>query len=139
MPNATFREVAFERSKLMGVDWTQTRAGDPQATQLQLSLLRLTESVLDYSNFFGLRLREMSLEKCRAHEVNFSEADLTGAVCRNTDFMGSTFLRTVLEQADFTGAINYAIDPTTSNVKGARFSLPEAVSLLRPFGVVIEL
>ncbi len=135
VPDCVFSDVTFERSKVIGVDWTQTRG--PQATLLLLSL-DFVESVLDYANFFGLPLRGVTIARCHAHAVDFSEADLSDAVCTGTDFQDSIFLHTNLERADFTGAANYAIDPTANSVRGARFSLPEAVALLRPFGVVID-
>lgn len=133
--NSTFNDVTLERSKVVGVDWT--KAGSSALTRLLLSL-RFTDCVLDYCNFFGLHLREMQLVRCRIHHGDFSEADLAHAVCGGSDFLDSIFLHTNLEHADFVGATNYAIDPTANRVKQARFSLPEAVALLRGFDIVIE-
>ena len=90
------------------------------------------------SSFFGLNLRSATIERCSAKETDFGEADLQGAVCRRTDFSGARFHGTNLERADLREAVNYAIDPRANKVKGARFSLPEAVALLRGLDIVID-
>ena len=136
IPNCTFMGTRFERSKLVGIDWT--KAGHSAAARIMFSV-GFADCVLDYGSFFGLSLRQMKFERCSAKEADFSEADLTGADCRGTDFSSATFLHTNLEQADFRDARNYDIDPQAAKVKGAKFSLPDAVALLRSFGVVIEL
>jgi hypothetical protein len=41
-------------------------------------------------------------------------------------------------QADFIGAKNYTINPTTNNVKKAKFSLPDVLQLLAETGIIIE-
>jgi hypothetical protein len=43
-----------------------------------------------------------------------------------------------LNGANFVRAVNYAIEPTSNTVRRARFSLPEAATLLEGFGIVIE-
>ncbi len=135
VPNCLLTEVRFEGSKAIGIDWT--KAGTTEAARVMMSL-SFDECVLDYASFFGLSLRSGTLTRCSAKEADFAEADLRGAACAGTDFAGAKFLHTNLEGADFTGATGYAIDPTANRMKGARFSLPEAVSLLRGFEIVIE-
>jgi uncharacterized protein YjbI with pentapeptide repeats len=135
VPNCRFTGVQFTESKLIGVDWTA--AGDSETARMLLSL-SFDGCVLDYAGFFGLSLREAKLARCTAKEANFTDADLRGADCRGTDFAAAVFLHTNLENANFLGARSYAIDPTANRVRGARFSLPEAISLLSPFGIIIE-
>ena len=135
VPNSRFTDVQFTGCKLLGVDWTQ--AGDGATSLLPLAL-RFTDCTLNFATFFGLPLKGLTLTRCTAHEVDFTEADLTGADLRGSDFARSKFARTNLTRADLRGALNYAIDPTITTVKKAKFSLPEAVALLRVFGVVVE-
>jgi len=134
VPDTNMNGVVFENTKAIGVDWT--KAGK-DGSKLSLDIA-LRQCVIDYSNFSGLMLKEMVIEKCIAHEVDFSETDLSGGLLTGTDFQGSTFLHTNLTGANLKGAVNYAIDPTANLVKGARFSLPEAVSLLRGFDVIVD-
>jgi fluoroquinolone resistance protein len=70
------------------------------------------------------------MKNCIAHEVNFAETDLEGAIFTGTDFKDAVFLRTNLTKADFVGAENYTLSVTDNKTKGARFALPEAIRLL---------
>jgi uncharacterized protein YjbI with pentapeptide repeats len=130
-----FRDLKVEKSKLLGIDWTKADGMDDRRAPTALSF---SECILDLSSFFGLNLRGAVIERCSSREVNFTEADMRDAVCAGTDFDGATFHRTDLEGADLRGALNYAIDPRLNKVKGGRFSLPEAIALLRGLDVVID-
>lgn len=135
VPNTRFTDVTFKGSKLTGIDWTQV--GESAVSKLLVSL-DFDECVLNYSSFFGMSLNGRSMTRCTAHEVDLREANLTDAVLRSTDFSGALFHNTTLRRADLSDASNYVIDPTANVVVKARFSLPEALSLLRGFDVVIE-
>lgn len=134
-PDTRMIEVSFSSSKLSGIDWTLP--AEAQALRLPLSV-SFEDCVLDYGSFFGIVLTGVTMRRCQAHEIDLAEADLTGADLGETDFAGAKFLHTRLTKADLRGARRYAIDPTTNPLKGSRFSLPEAVSLLHGFGVKIE-
>lgn len=133
--NARFLDTDFRACKLLGVDWT--KIGNTRVAKLLLSV-HFDECALNYSSFFGLKLKGSRFATCIAREVDFGDADLTQTNCTGTDFSGSKFLHTNLTRADFRGAMGYAIDPTANTVAKARFSLPDAISLLRGFDVVIE-
>lgn len=135
VPNSHFTGVRFISSKLTGTDWT--KAGDSAMSRLLLSL-DFEDCVLTYASFFGMRLGTWRLVRCVAQETDFREADLTEADFSGTDLTGALFRNTDLRRANLSTARNYDIDPTANTVSGARFSLPEAVSLLRGFDVVIE-
>lgn len=135
VPGSRFTDVRFASSKLLGVDWAA--AGDAVISKLFLSV-HFDDCLLNYASFFGLTLRRGRFVGCIAREVDFREADLTEASCTRTDFADSKFHHTNLTKADFRRATNYAINPATNTVTKARFSLPEAVSLLSGFDIVIE-
>jgi uncharacterized protein YjbI with pentapeptide repeats len=135
VPNSRWIDVAFKGSKLIGIDWTQV--GESAVSKLLISL-DCDECVLNYSSFFGMNLAGRSFTRCVAHEVDLREADLTGAILGGTDFAGALFHNTTLRRADLIDAINYMIDPTTNAIAKARFTLPEVLSLLRGFDIVIE-
>jgi fluoroquinolone resistance protein len=132
-PNCRFVDVEFIESKLAGVDWTVVGS---TKTDRQLFSAAFDRCALDYSSFFGLRLKKLS--SCSALEVDFSEADLTGANCQRSDFAGAKFLHTNLSGANFVGARGYAIDLSANRAKKAKFSYPEAMSLLSAFDVIVE-
>lgn len=123
-----FLRPEFFRCKVIGFDWS--KAG-------KLEGLDFEECQVDFSNFGSLQLAKIRMVKCSAIEVRFTEADLTDGVFTDTDFQGSVFFKTQLIRADLRRAKNYSIDVRTNTVKNARFSLPEAMSLL--YGLEIEI
>ena len=69
--------------------------------------------------------------------MDFREADLTNADFSGSDLGQSLFLNTNLSEADLSTARNYHIAPEHNVLKGARFSLPEAMSLLFNMDIVL--
>lgn len=128
---SVWREAKFKHCKLVGIDWTTARWPSVSLS----GMLEFDECILDGSSFFGLYLQELKLEACHAHDVDFTEADCEHASFLQTDFANSTFHQTKLRKADFTDALNYAIDVHTNSIVGAKFNLPEAANLLRSLGI----
>jgi fluoroquinolone resistance protein len=131
--NSAFSAVKMERSKILGVDWTRadwssTRLGDP---------IGFFKCDLSHSTFIGLSLRGIHIRDCIASNVDFREADLSQADFAGTDLTESLFSKTNLTEADLSRARNYHIDPGQNILKQARFSLPEAMSLLYSLDIVL--
>lgn len=133
-PESRLQGVEFRRCKLVGVDWTSAR-WEQHASLFGPPAWR--ECLMDYDTFVGLDLSHAVLAGSRLHEADFTDARLCGADLSNCDLQGSRFEHTDLTEADLTRATNYAIAPQRNVVKGARFSLPQALSLL--YGLDIEI
>jgi uncharacterized protein YjbI with pentapeptide repeats len=130
---SSLSDTRFVRSKVIGVNWTLAAWSRFQME----SPLSFVECVVDFSAFIGLTLRKITFQKCSAQEVEFSEADLSGAIFSGTDLAKSRFSHTNLTRANFEGATNYTIDIATNKLAKARFSLPEALSLLYGLDIVL--
>ena len=128
VPGSSFTATEFQNSKIIGVDWTAASWG-------LLSSMRFLGCTINYSIFTDMDLQRTSIEKCVAEQVDFRGANLTGVNLTFTDFFGSFFKHTVLERADFSHARNYQIDVNLNKIKGAKFMLPEAISLLRSLDI----
>ena len=85
---------------------------------------------MSHSTFIGLELSGIEITECVATDVDFREANLSEADFRGTDLSESLFINTNLRQADLREARNYRIAPGENDLTRARFSLPEAMSLL---------
>lgn len=134
VPECTFSGVQFISSKIIGVNWAQadwTKPGlkDP---------FQFTNCVLNHSTFIGLNLREVQFRECVAKNVDFRETNLSQAIFSGTDLSESLFSNTDISGADLSLACNYSIDPVQNNVKQARFSLPEAMSLLYSMDIILD-
>lgn len=134
VPGCSFIDTRFEGSKVIGVDWT--RADWPVA-RLGVAM-GFSACLISHSTFIGLRLPGIRIEDCVALDVDFREADLSGASFAGTDLSGSLFLATNLTEADLSRARNYRIDLTQNVVRRARFALPEAMSLLYSLDIVLD-
>lgn len=134
LPNTMFSDVVFSNSKLMGINWSTAKW--PQ--------VKLSSSIsfylcnISHSSFFGLNISEINIQKCKSHDVDFREADLSNSHLVDTDFDQSQFIRTKLTSADFSGAFNYNIDITLNDVKKAIFTFPDVINLLLHFEIKIN-
>jgi uncharacterized protein YjbI with pentapeptide repeats len=127
--NSRFIEVDFNKSKVIGFDWTKTQ---------QIKDLNFDDCKLNYSNFRLLKLPKIKIINCEAKETDFTEVDLSEGVFTNTDFERSVFSKTNLTKANFKGARNYFIDARNNTVKKTEFSLPEALSLLNSLDIILD-
>jgi uncharacterized protein YjbI with pentapeptide repeats len=133
MQSSRFRSVMLEECKTVGLDWTSADwPRFPASAQLQFH-----RCILNDSSFFGLSLEGCVFDSCRARDVDFREANLTGARCSFTDFRGALFGKTNLSGADFSDAVDYDIDIFDNRIEGAKFSRSEAVRLLASLKIVL--
>ncbi len=128
LPGCSFIDTQFTEGKLIGLDWTQGS---------NVRGLVFSKCTLDYSVFSSLKLKGLKLLHCVCKEADFQESDLTDGDFEGTDFDRSVFLHSNLTNANFAEARNYSIDPRMNVLKRAKFSMPEAMSLLKSFDVVI--
>ena len=126
-----FSEVVFEDSKVIGIDWTKAKWPNISL----FSPIKFFKCIMNDSTFMGLSLNEIIIEECKAYEVDFREGNFCDANFTYTDFANSLFNETNLSGSDFTEALNYQIDINHNNIKGAKFSRHEAVSLLEGLGI----
>ncbi len=124
-----FIDVRFYETKLLGINWTEIK------NQLKV---KFRKCKLNHSTFFGLNLASIIIKECLANEVDFTDANLNKANCSGTDFLNSKFQNTDLSYADFTRAKNYDIDPNYNKIKKAVFSIPEVLTLLQGFDIVVK-
>jgi len=132
-PFCVFSGVQFKDSRLIGIDWTRA---DWNTSSLGKPMM-FYKCNISHSTFIGLKLNSISIAGCTAHDVDFREADLSETNFDGTDLSESLFLNTNLSKADFSDARNYGIPPRKNALKGAKFSLPEAMSLLFNLDIVL--
>jgi fluoroquinolone resistance protein len=131
--NCTLSEVSFASCKLIGIDFSA--ANKPT---LFKPFRRLDDCLVEMCNFSGLNMREVRFEGCTLRKCTFGETDLRDSTFGYSDLEGTAFHHADLSRADFTRARNYTIDPSVNKVNKAKFSVPEVLSLLRGFDIVLE-
>lgn len=121
--------VHFEQCKIEGLNFFTVKTS--------LLAVSFERCVIRHCSFAGLKLHNTRFTHCELINVDFADADLTSADFQSSRFVESTFNNTTLTKANFREAIGYMIDPQRNKVRGARFDLPEVLSLLLPFGIRI--
>ena len=121
-----FLDVIFDDCKMIGIDWTRASWSNITLS----SPIKFFRCMISDSCFFGLELEEIVFEKCKAHDVDFREANFSKADFSSTDLTHSLFGHTNLSGANFTDATNFNIDVLNNNIKRAKFCTLEAVRLL---------
>ena len=130
MNGSGLKEVHFVGCKLIGLDFEPCSAF--------LFAVSFKSCVLDYSSFFGKKLKNTRFVECSLKEVDFSTTDLSGALFGNCDLSMAVFKQCNLEKSDFRTAYNYAFDPEQNRMKKARFSVSGLAGLLGKYNIEIE-
>lgn len=104
--------------------------------------------MLPFSSFKECRLHYNSFYLFQMKRQDFEDCDLTGTVFEQCNLQESRFGRANLTDvvfkdnnltgADFRAATNYYFSPENNRLKNAKFSFPEAVSLLSAAGIIVE-
>lgn len=124
-----FIDCRFTACKMIGINWQEAEA----PVEIMMEGCKL-----DYSIFYGLDLRRIEIRDSFATEVNFENADLSKGKFNGTDFSLSKFKNSNLSFSDFREATNYDINPEFNRIKKAKFSMPEAMTLLQCFDIEIS-
>ena len=130
LTNTGLKGVKFSSCKLMGVDFG--------ACSDFLFSVTFIDSHLDYSSFHKKKMKKTVFSGCSLKEVDFEETDLASAVFKDCDLSQANFFRTVLEQADLRGAVNYSIDPDANKISKAKFTYDGLAGLLQKYNIEID-
>jgi fluoroquinolone resistance protein len=125
----SFRDVRFEQTKLMGVDWSAARD--------LLFDVSFEGCVLSYGVFANRKMRKVQIIDCVAHEADFTGADLSESNFAGTDLRDARFSRTKLMKADLSTAHSYRIHPSENVLKKTRFSMEAGLDALATLGIIV--
>lgn len=149
LSNISFAECQFKSCNLSNVNLEQATLNDVKFTDCKmlgmlfercseyLFTVEFDNCVLNFSSFYKRVVKKTFFRKCSLQEVDFIDADLTGAVFEACDLTGAKFENTTLDKADFRTAFNYTIDPALNRLKKAQFSLTGLPGLLAGYDLVI--
>lgn len=127
----------FSQCALSGVDWSSLL--DERKREMGfLPFDSLTGCSLRHCVFFGLDLKKFDFSGADLTGSSFDGCNLSEANFSLCQLQGSTFSQDDLTKADFRGATDYFFSLEGNRIKGAQFSLPEAVNLLAALGIRLE-
>jgi len=124
-------DYKFDNSKLLGIDWSEF------STKIGLGL-NCKFCDLSYSTFLNTDISNSKFIECKLFEVDFTHATIVKGDFTGSNFERAIIVNTNLKEADFSKAYNYYFNLKDNIVKKAKFTQPEVLNLLKPFGVVVE-
>lgn len=132
--HSSLEDCKFINCNLLNVNWSELiEEGSPM-----LPFATLEKCNLKYCSFFQMHLVKFNFNRSQIvesefYKCNFTSADFSGCVLSRTTFSSCN-----LTKANFTNATDYQIDIRTCDVTKAHFTLPDAMNLLAPLGVIIN-
>lgn len=124
-----FRDVSFVDCKIMGVNFSVVSLSED---------LSFTDSMLDFSVFQGLDLRNFKAIDCSINDGDFAASNLEGAVFRGSRLRNTSFNECNLKKSDFTDASDYFIDPQFTRIEKAKFSMPDAMVFFEALDINVQ-
>jgi len=97
-----------------------------------------TDCLLDYTQFYALKLKKMQFINCSMVAVDFMGSDLTEALFDHCNLRRAVFIDTNLQKADFYTSYDFIIDPDKNKVKKAIFSTEGLRGLVAKYDLVIK-
>jgi fluoroquinolone resistance protein len=128
--NTRLSDVTFINCKLTGVNFSESK-------DFGFSL-QLENCILDYTIFERKKPAKSVFRNCKVHGADFTQADLSKCRFDHCDFWDSVFANTNLSGVDFTTCKNFDIDPTTNNVRKAKFLSSDLAGLLTRFDIIVK-
>lgn len=126
---SSFMNVVFENSVISGVNFSEIVGAYKE--------LDFVSCKLTYVTILDLDLSSKNFSNSTFKDCNFFDVDFKKSNFSNVNLKGTEFQNCDLRESDFTGAKNYFINISANKIKGAKFSIPEAYSLLKNLDVEI--
>ncbi|MBA3816424.1 MAG: pentapeptide repeat-containing protein [Parachlamydiaceae bacterium] len=120
-----FQDVRFVDCKIVGAEFFKC--------EKTFFSPKFENCLLHYCNFSDLNMKKISFVGNKLKECHFTNTNLISADFGEVDLYGTAFHNCDL----FTSSVRYDFDPQTNKIRKAKFSLYEAVGLLRGFGITI--
>ncbi len=126
LTDSVLNDAQFHNCSLMGINWTAARG--------MTFSVRFEGCRLDYGVFTGMRLHGLQARDCSLREVDFTEADLSGACFQGSELTRSVFRSARLTKADLTQTRGCFLDDT-ARCKETQVELDTALALLESRGL----
>ncbi|MDR3641794.1 MAG: pentapeptide repeat-containing protein [Humidesulfovibrio sp.] len=119
----------FMNSKLSGINWSSP-SGVFSAS--------FNGCVMDNCAFVSMNLSKYKFISCSFCDASFINTKLSHCVFEDCDLRNCAFHKTDLSYADLSSSCNYFMDAESNRFHKTKFSLPEAVSLLSNFDIILK-
>ena len=128
-----FKDCEFEKCNLIGINWKDITVERGYSNPFS----KLKECYLKYSSFIKMDIKKFDFGGNIIHDSMFDESCLKECKFKGCDLTQTRFNICDIRNADFREAKGYLVDITNCKIKGAKFSFPEAMSLLDSLDIKI--
>ena len=127
---AAFRTVIFNQCVIKDVNFAMC--------DKFIFEIAFNDCILDFSKFYTLKLKKTTFTNCSLIAVDFMSTDLTEVVFDNCDLYRAEFAKATASKASFKTSRNFSIDPTTTKIKKAIFTMQGLTGLLDKYDIIIQ-
>ena len=124
----------FTDCVLLGVNWALLLPDGWFSSPIH----SLKNCKLRYNSFMNISFRKFDFSGSDLSGATFAECDLSECNFNSCDLDNTEFYKCDLQKADFRGATGYQVDILSCRLKGARFSMIEALNLLQSLEISLE-
>jgi len=127
--HTAYRTVFFENCTLRNVNFAMS--------DKLIFEVHFTECVLDFAQFYGLRMNAATFTACSLVSVDFMACDLHSVLFDRCDLYRAEFEKADARRCDFSSSRNYTLHPGQTKVNRAIFSREGLRGLVKAFGVEV--
>ena len=135
-------DAEFTGCKLLGVNWSHCvgicKAGGKSGSQARHRSgfkVAFIDCLLTNNTFGNMNLQHIRFSGCELEDASFITVDLSHAAFLECNLARCHFEDAILYKTDFSTAKGYELNAERNTLAKAKFSLPEAISLLRNFDI----
>lgn len=133
--NSEVKNIAFQKCNLIGVHcWNELLPAGKYAHSID----KLNDCCIKYNSFIEMPFQRFDFSSNTIQESIFEECDLQESNFRECRLEATQFFRCDMRKADFRDSRGYVIDIPSNRLKQAKFSFPEAASLLNSLEIIID-
>jgi uncharacterized protein YjbI with pentapeptide repeats len=100
--------------------------------------IHFKDCILDFSKFYALKLKGTTFTNTSLVAVDFMAADLSEVEFENCDLYRSEFDKANVSKTNFKTSYNYTINPESTKIKKAIFSLEGVKGLLYKYDIIVK-
>lgn len=145
---ADLTDVIFENCNLSNVNFSDSGFYRVEFKKCKLTGTRFDESVLKsvsfkdclgrYSNFSFSKIKGVAITESDFESAVFEEVKIESLTLENTNFRAAIFNGSLLDKVDFTKCRTEDIEVRPTDIRGAIFTVSQALELTRLLGIVVK-
>ena len=138
--DCNFQDTKINYVSLRGVFFTKCNFTNVNfaMTDQVIFEFHFKDCLLDYAQFYALKLKKMQFINCSMIATDFMNSDLTEVLFDNCNLRHAVFIDTIAVKTDFSTSYDFVIDPEKNKLKKAQFSVEGLKGLLKKYDIVIK-